>query len=173
VFDYFSYDAPVESLTLAESTCLALVAEHESGVHGWHLVRALAPDGEVGRTWSLSRPLTYRALDRLEGQGLITRDRSSRRHLMRVTAEGRRTLDTFLETPVDHIRDLRTAFLVKCELRRRVGLDIGDLARRQLDHLDTRLDSLIEIDPGDDIVLAWRSTSASATREFLRSLGSS
>ena len=92
---------------------------------------------------------------------------------MRVTAEGRRTRDTFLETPVDHIRDLRTAFLVKCELRRRVGLAIGDLARRQLDHLDKRLDSLIEIDPGDDIVLAWRSTSAAATREFLRSLGSS
>lgn len=163
----------MESLTLAESTCLALIAEHESGVHGWHLVRALAPDGEIGRTWSLSRPLTYRALDLLEEQGLITRDRSSRRHLMRVTAEGRRTRDTFLETPVDHIRDLRTAFLVKCELRRRAGLSMSDLAQRQLEHLDDRLNALIEADSGDDIVLAWRSTSASATREFLRALGAS
>jgi len=160
----------VESLTLAESTCLALIAEHESGVHGWHLVRTMAPDGAIGRIWSLSRPLTYRALDRLEEQGLITRDRSSRRHLMRVTSHGRRARDAFIDSPVDHIRDLRTAFLVKCELRRRVGLAIGDLARRQLDHLDQRLDSLIEIDPGDDIVLAWRSRSAAATRDFLREL---
>ncbi|MFZ8947748.1 MAG: hypothetical protein ACO3R3_09460 [Ilumatobacteraceae bacterium] len=160
-------------LPLAESTCLCLIAEHIDGVHGWHLVRDLAPEGAIGRIWSLSRPLTYRALDRLEETSLVTRDRSSRRHTLRVTSHGRRNRDIFLETPVDHIRDLRTTFLVKCELRRRAGLSMSDLAQRQLEHLDDRLNSLIEADPGDDIVLAWRSTSASATREFLRTLGAS
>ena len=160
-------------LPLAESTCLCLIAEHIDGVHGWHLVRDLAPEGAIGRIWSLSRPLTYRALDRLEETSLVTRDRSSRRHTLRVTSHGRRSRDIFLETPVDHIRDLRTTFLVKCELRRRAGLSMSDLAQRQLEHLDDRLNSLIEADSGDDIVLAWRSTSASATREFLRTLGAS
>lgn len=160
----------MESPPLAESTCLALVAEHEPGVHGWHLVRTMAPDGAIGRIWSLSRPLTYRALDRLEEQGLITRDRSSRRHLMGVTARGRRARDAFIDSPVDHIRDLRTAFLVKCELRARLGLGSADLARRQLDQLDERLDALIRGDSPDDVVSAWRSRSAAATRDFLREL---
>ena len=162
----------MESLTLAESTCLALIAEHESGVHGWHLVRALAPDGEIGRTWSLSRPLTYRALDLLEEHALITRDRSSRRHLMRVTTRGRRARDAFIDTPVDHVRDLRTAFLVKCELRRRIGLGPADLAGRQLERLDDHLDALISSDTPEDIVASWRARSAAATREFLREMSS-
>ena len=163
----------MDPLPLAESTCLCLVAEHADGVHGWHLVRDLAPEGDIGRIWSLSRPLTYRALDRLEGAALVTRDRSSRRHILRVTKQGRRIRDAFLDAPVDHIRDLRTAFLVKCALRQRTGLPIGDLARRQLEHLDDRLDALVRAGSSDDIVLAWRSTSAAATREVLRTLGAS
>ena len=50
-------------LSLAEAVCLTLVAREPR--HGWSIVKALAPDGEIGRVWSLSRPLTYRALDAL------------------------------------------------------------------------------------------------------------
>ena len=41
--------------------------------HGWALGSMLAPDGELGRIWTLSRPLTYRAIDGLVDKGLITR----------------------------------------------------------------------------------------------------
>ena len=56
-------------LGLAESVCLTLVASEPR--HGWSIVKALAPDGEIGRVWSLSRPLTYRALDALAAAELI------------------------------------------------------------------------------------------------------
>ena len=48
-------------LDLAGYTCLTLVAE---GVeHGWAIGSLLAADGELGRIWTLSRSLTYRAID--------------------------------------------------------------------------------------------------------------
>ena len=56
-------------LNLAEAVCLTLVALEPR--HGWSIVKALAPDGEIGRVWSLSRPLTYRALDALASAELI------------------------------------------------------------------------------------------------------
>ena len=53
--------------SLAEAVCLTLVAREPT--HGWSIVKALAPDGEIGRVWSLSRPLTYRALGRAGRRG--------------------------------------------------------------------------------------------------------
>ncbi|MGB0801202.1 MAG: hypothetical protein ACPGSH_05515 [Ilumatobacteraceae bacterium] len=91
---------------------------------------------------------------------------------MRVTTRGRRARDAFIDTPVDHVRDLRTAFLVKCELRRRIGLGPADLAGRQLERLDDHLDALISSDTPEDIVASWRARSAAATREFLREMSS-
>ena len=60
---------PRSELSLAEAVCLTLVAREPR--HGWSIVKALAPDGAVGRVWSLSRPLTYRALDALAAAELI------------------------------------------------------------------------------------------------------
>ena len=57
--------------SLAEWVCLTLIAQKVS--HGWALGTMLAPDGEVGRIWSLTRPLTYRAIDGLVDRGLVTR----------------------------------------------------------------------------------------------------
>ena len=81
-----------EQLGLAEQACLVLVAQ---GVeHGWAIGSLLATDGELGRVWTLSRPLTYRAIDQLVERGLITRSsapgsRGRERSLLRITASGR------------------------------------------------------------------------------------
>ena len=55
----------------------------------------LAPDGELGRIWTLSRPLTYRAIDGLVDKGLVTRRGQSsgqgrERVVLGATAAGRR-----------------------------------------------------------------------------------
>src|SRR3954447_816890 len=61
----------VDDLSLAEFVCLALVVEEAR--HGWALVRELDGRGEIGGVWSLSRPLTYRALDGLVERRLVVR----------------------------------------------------------------------------------------------------
>ena len=48
---------------------LGLLCENQT--HGWDLVRALRPDGEIGDVWACSRPLVYRAIDVLAAQELI------------------------------------------------------------------------------------------------------
>ena len=63
--------AGTPTLSVAEQVCLALVVEGQS--HGWAIGTLLAPEGDVGRVWTLSRPLTYRAVDGLVDKGLVAR----------------------------------------------------------------------------------------------------
>ena len=96
----------------------------------------LAPDGEVGRIWSLNRPLTYRAIDGLVDKGLITRrgqaaGRGRDRVILAATPAGRRLAKRWLDEPVQHLRDVRTELLVKLHLRARIGLDNEPLLAAQ------------------------------------------
>ena len=162
---------PATELSLAEAVCLTLVAQEPR--HGWSIVKALAPDGDVGRVWALSRPLTYRALDALAGAGLIEARGSEPgsgppRTVWRATAKGRRVAHNWLRRPVSHPRDMRTEFLLKLEL----GAPARELARAQLEAFApvfAGLQRLAESDPAD-VVARWRVESAEATRRFLRSL---
>ena len=166
--------ADTAAIPLADGVCLCLIdeADDDHPIHGWHLVRLLAPGGDLGRIWSLSRALTYRSVDRLIDRGLVTRDDhgDDRRRRLRPTAAGRRRARVWLDTPVEHVRDLRTGFLVAIELRRRRGLDIAGFAARQLDVLSPALDALIHdtaTDADVDPVVRWRHHSAGAARAFL------
>ena len=47
---------------LAELVYLTCIDQGAS--HGWALVQLLSLHGEIGKTWPLSRALTYRAIDR-------------------------------------------------------------------------------------------------------------
>ena len=107
-------------LPFAEWVCLTLITQKVS--HGWALGTMLAPDGEVGRIWTLSRPLTYRAIDGLVDKGLITRTgqaagRGRDRVILAATPAGRRVVKRWLDAPVEHLRDVRTELLVKLYLR--------------------------------------------------------
>ena len=158
-------------LGLAEAVCLTLVAQEPR--HGWAIVKTLAPDGVLGRVWSLSRPLTYRALDALARAELIEPLGSELgsgppRTIWRATAKGRRVSRNWLRRPVAHPRDVRTELLLKLVL----GAPAGDLAREQLAVFAPAfagLQRMADADP-TDLVARWRVESAEATRRFLQSL---
>lgn len=157
-------------LSLAEHVCLALIAQDVS--HGWALGSLLAPDGELGRIWSLSRPLTYRAIDGLVDKGLVTRSgqaagRGRDRVIIAATPAGRRAAKAWLAAPVEHLREVRTELLVKLHLRERAGLDNRDLLERQLEVFEPAIDVLTATHRDDDLVDLWRRESARAVRRFL------
>jgi len=157
---------------LAEWVCLAIVAE--SPAHGWSVARVLAPGGDVGRVWSLSRPLTYRALARLVAEGLLTESRrehgaGAARTVLTATPAGRRAVRRWLRTPVAHLRDVRTELLVKLALSVRAGVDPAPLLQAQratfgpaIAALDRRARAR-----DADAVDRWRRVSSQAVLRFL------
>jgi PadR family transcriptional regulator AphA len=159
-------------LSLAEHVCLALVAEGAG--HGWAIGSLLAPGGELGRIWTLSRPLTYRALDSLAAKQLVARTNAPAgqgrdRVVNRATARGRRENRAWLDAPVDHLRDVRTELLVKLALRDRAGLERAPLLGAQAEHFAPLIAALSVMQAGDDddLVALWRREHARAVRRFL------
>jgi PadR family transcriptional regulator AphA len=134
---------------------LALVAEHPS--HGWALATQLARGGEVGSVWALSRPVVYHGLDRLEQDGLIEATgierggRGPHRVIYAAMPQGRKDLRAWLATPVEHVRDIRSLFLLKVILSQRSNIEpeplllaqrtmlapLAQLLEAQLDEADT------------------------------------
>ena len=158
-------------LSLADSVCLALIAEEPR--HGWSIVRELQPSAELGRIWSLSRPLTYRALTALADSGMIEPQGSEPgggppRTIWRATAKGKRTSRAWLRRPVEHPRDMRTEFLLKIAL----GAPAPELARAQLDAFTPAFAGIRQAANADksDVVARWRLESAEGIRRFLQSL---
>ena len=72
-----------------------------------------------------------------------------------------------LESPVEHIRDVRTEFLVKLLLRSRSGLDSETLVITQQALLAPTIDALTSSHGDDDFVDVWRRENARAVRRFL------
>jgi len=122
-------------LTPSEWTVLALVAERPT--HGWAIAKQLARGGEIGSIWSLGRPLVYHALERLEGVGLIATTglergaRGPQRVMYGVTPTGFAQMREWLGKPVEHVRDIRSLFLLKLVLSQRAGIDVVPLLEAQ------------------------------------------
>jgi DNA-binding PadR family transcriptional regulator len=159
-------------LSLGDHAVLAVLAERQR--HGWAIVRELAPDGELGRIWTLSRPLAYRAMDNLTERGLSRATgtepgRGPRRTILATTASGRREVDRWLGAPVTHLRDVRTELLLKLVLGQRAGRDPGPLLRdqqREFQSIFAALDASASR-PQADLVDRWRRESAESVRRFL------
>jgi ATP-dependent RNA helicase SUPV3L1/SUV3 len=83
----------------------------------------------------------------------------------------RRRLAAWLDTPVAHLRDVRTELVLKLLLRRRLGLGVGPLVAAQRAAFAPLLDALLgaDIDP-DDVTGRWRQASAAAVDRFLAGL---
>lgn len=162
--------ADTSELTFAELVCLTLV---DQGVdHGWAIGRMLAADGELGRVWTLSRPLTYRAIEQLATKGLIERDAPSaaaarERTLLSITVDGKVAVKQWLDAPVEHLRDVRTELVLKLVLRERAGLDTTALLAAQQSAFAEHFDHLTTAGAGADVVELWRRESARAVRRFL------
>jgi molybdopterin-binding protein len=140
--------------------------------HGWALGTLLAPDGELGRIWSLTRPLTYRAIDGLVAKRLITRKQTATGHgrdrvLLAPTAAGRKIAARWIDEPVSHLRDVRTELLLKLALRERAGLDNTSLLIAQQERFEAPIEALTSVHSGDDFVNLWRRENARAVRRFL------
>ena len=73
----------------------------------------------------------------------------------------------WLDTPVQHLRDVRTELLVKLTLRERAGLDNEALLAAQQEVFAPTIDVLTSAAADDDLVDLWRRESARAVRRFL------
>jgi PadR family transcriptional regulator AphA len=156
--------------SFADQVCLALIVEGVS--HGWAVGSLLAPSGELGRIWSLTRPLSYRAIDGLVEKGLVSRrghtpGQGRERVLLAPTAEGRRLSRRWLDRPVEHVRDVRTELLMKLALRERAGLDTRPLLIAQRAVLEPTIDVLAAAPAHTGLVELWRREQARAVRRFL------
>lgn len=166
-----------QPLSLNEWVCLALLTEKPS--HGFALAKQLAPDSDLGRILTVRRPLVYRALDRLLAAGLVHPQQvepgasGPNRTVHAPDAAAKRSVTRWLNTPVNHVRDLRVEFLVKLRLLERRGRQPDRLIERQRTALGDTLDSLIERSMQSDeadVVDLWRANNAQAAHDFFAQL---
>ena len=147
------------------------------------MARALAPDGEVGRVWSCSRPLVYRALERLDELSLIEErgsepsDAGPRRTVLGATRSGRRELERWLAEPAAHVRELRSSLMLKLLFLSRRGADASELLGRQRSVLAALVAGLEEAagegEGFDRVLYVWRLESARAALRFVDDMLSS
>ncbi|MFL6206178.1 MAG: PadR family transcriptional regulator [Acidimicrobiales bacterium] len=154
---------------LTEWVVLGLLAE--APAHGFAIARLLAPGGEVGRVWSASRPLTYRAIDQLALEGLVAPVRTEpgrgpQRTVHELTDDGRTALAGWLRTPVPRFRDVRAVLLAKLLLLERAGRSTRRLRAAQQKAFAPLLAEVRSLPPGD-AVARWRLAQAEAIARFL------
>lgn len=168
---------PLPELSLSDWAVLAVVAEGPT--HGWPIVRELRPDGSLGRVWTVARAVVYRSLTTLTTKGLVAAfgdapsSKGPQRTMVRATRTGHAALRRWLDTPVEHIRDVRTELLLKLAVLDRAGLPSRDLLERQQNELTPVIRAVSARPSGDgfDLTLArWRREQALAVDRFLQSL---
>jgi DNA-binding PadR family transcriptional regulator len=165
-------------LSVTDWAVLGIVAEGVT--HGFAVARELAGDAELGRIWTVRRPLVYRSLATLQGDGLVEEvgvaagEAGPQRVLVRATPRGRRQVRRWLSEPVEHVRDVRSLLLLKLALLDRSGADRSELVRRQRELLSPMVEGLREqlggADGFDAVVARWRLESAVAVDRFLKAL---
>jgi DNA-binding PadR family transcriptional regulator len=166
-------------LSLTELAILGSVAEERR--HGFAVARILEPGGELGLIFGVGRPAVYRSIERLGDAGLLEYldvepgHRGPRRTPLRVTVAGRLVLEKWLWQPVEHIRHLRTEFLMKVTLIERSGRDPGPLIAAQAEVVAPIVAGIVETQQHaagtERVVALWRAHSARAALQFLEELG--
>lgn len=162
-----------DELLLGEWACLGILAV--SPAHGFAVAKRLAPDGDVGRVWSLSRALTYRAIDQLITRGYLEAigeepgTAGGNRTLLAPTRRGRTQLRRWLATPTRHLRDVRSELLLKLVLAELNSVDTHELLERQRTQIAAIAAARSTADPAD-VVAVWRRESANAALRFLDAL---
>jgi DNA-binding PadR family transcriptional regulator len=163
-----------EQLLLGEWACLGIV--YPSPTHGFAIAARLKPDGDVGRVWSISRPLTYRCLEQLAGRGYIHALGEERgiaggnRTILAATRSGRAEMRKWLHTPVEHLRDVRSELLLKLIIADLCGIDIGAMLAQQhavIEQLAGAIADSIDEASRADVVDLWRIESSQAALRFV------
>ncbi len=168
-----------DELSPGEYCLLALLSEHQS--HGWSLATTLSREGEIGAIWSVARPLVYTGLRRLETEGMIVTtglergQRGPHRVIYGPTPAGRKAVRDWLLQPVEHVREIRSLFLLKVVLAQRLDLDPKPLLTAQralmtpfVAWLEARLDDVDPSrEPTEATVLYFRLETAQTTVRFI------
>jgi tRNA-Thr(GGU) m(6)t(6)A37 methyltransferase TsaA len=121
--------------SLPEWASLGLLCEMPR--HGWAIAGELAPDGEVGRVYSCTRPLVYRALGQLREAGLVEErgtaasDEGPTRTTLAPTRRGRAAFRRWRDSAVEHVRDLRSELMLKLLFHDRAGSAPAELLGEQ------------------------------------------
>jgi DNA-binding PadR family transcriptional regulator len=162
-------------LSLTDWLVLGVLCEEPR--HGFAVARELAPNAELGRIWTVRRPLVYRALDHLVETGLAEARhvepgaQGPERTVVAPTRSGRALLRQWLREPVEHPRDVRTVLLAKLALLARRGEPLRPLAEAQrtafadvLRGLERRRRSSAGV---DRLALHWRTSANRAIAAFL------
>ena len=171
--------AHTRRLTLGEWAVLGLLASES--MHAFALVKATAPEGPVGRVWSVPTPVVYRAVNRLRDLALIEplgEERSESgppRTVLGITPTGRAVLQAWLTTPVEHLRDVRSAPAAQARPACSLDQGPGPLVEAQLRAFAPVLDALERraAAPGrgfDRTLAQWRFESARSVTRFLQSI---
>lgn len=153
---------------------------NESPTHGFAISQELEPSGDIGRIWSLSRPLTYRAIDQLLDRGFIEPRgeqpgrAGGNKTIYAPTRLGRSAFRSWVSTPVAHLREMRSELLLKLTLARRCSISVDGLIleqRRLFEEIRSGILDRIHESP-QDLVLTWRRHSVDAAIGFLDDLDS-
>ncbi len=165
--------------TLSEWACLGVL--YPSPAHGFAVAARLAPSADVGRVWSVSRPLTYRSLDQLSARGYIAATghepgiAGGNRTILSATRLGRARFRTWMADATPHLRDLRSELLLKLVLGPLCGIDLAPMLRDQqvrVTQIAAGLQRDIEVGGAVDLVTLWRLESSRAALRFLDQVGS-
>ena len=165
-------------LLTGEWAVLGLLTDTPS--HGFALAKELAPGGDIGRIWALSRPLTYRAIDQLLERGFIEARAEQpgraggNKTIYAATRAGRSAFRQWVTTPVEHLRELRSELLLKLVLAQRCSIPIDEMIDAQMQlvrQIRAGLETRIEETP-NDLVLTWRMHAVDAALGFLVDLDS-
>jgi DNA-binding PadR family transcriptional regulator len=168
---------PPPELSLSDWAVLAIVAE--APTHGWPIVRELRGDGSLGRVWTVSRAVVYRSITTLLARGLIEERgdqpgvQGPQRTILRATRSGRTALRRWLDTPVAHVRDVRTELLLKLAILDRTGRPTHAVVQRQREALEPVIEAMsgrVQGQGFDRVLAQWRREQAGAVDRFLRSL---
>jgi len=157
---------------LARNVVLALVVHMPR--HGWAIHEQLSPTGDIGHAWTLSRQLVYRAIDTLVEDGLVKRavpkdGGGGDKVIISSTAAGKRLAMQWLDSPVTHLRDVRTELVLKVMLREKMELPLVPFLTAQHEIFDPLIVSINKDASGTPVNL-WRKESANAVKRYLSRL---
>ncbi len=164
--------------SLPEWAALGLLCERPS--HGWAIAQALAGSGEIGRVYTVTRPLVYRALAQLreaglaEVRGTAPSDAGPARTTLGATRRGRAAFKRWRGGASEHIRDLRSELMLKLLFHDRAGLDAGPLLGEQtvvLARAERALErQLADAEGFERTLVLWRLSVARAALSFVEAL---
>jgi DNA-binding PadR family transcriptional regulator len=161
-------------MSLPEWLVLTILCQQPA--HGFAVAQLTATGGDLGRVWQIPKAVIYRAIGRLLDAELIEAESTEtgqgpQRTVYAATPRGREASGRWLHAPVEHVRELRSHFLLKLALLNRAGASPADLLRAQravLEPIAAAIEvSLADSTGFDATLLAWRRAGAVAALDFL------